>query len=146
VEDDAPFAQFVISSIRSIAPAVELSLAGRLTTAVSAIEASSFDAILLDLNLPDSQGLETLRPVTAVAPDAAVVVLTATDDAGQAERALRLARKIGSSRDSLMLTSCFAPCGTPSRESDCPLDFYAPRNSRPWGSSRATWRTNSIMS
>jgi signal transduction histidine kinase len=90
VEDDVPFAQFLISSLHSIAPAVELSLAKRLTTAVSAIEATSFDAILLDLNLPDSQGLETLHRVTAVAADAAVVVLTAIDDTRLARGALRL--------------------------------------------------------
>lgn len=90
VEDDAPFAQFIISSIRQIAPTVELSLAPRLAAAVSAIAGTSFDAILLDLNLPDSQGLETLHNVTAVATDAAVVVLTGTDDALQAQSALRL--------------------------------------------------------
>lgn len=44
-----------------------------------------FDAILLDLNLPDSKGLETFRVVRAAAPDAAIVVWSGRED----ERGLR---------------------------------------------------------
>jgi len=39
-----------------------------------------FDAVLLDLSLPDSQGVETLHRVVAQAPDMAVVVLTGFGD------------------------------------------------------------------
>ena len=38
------------------------------------------DIVLLDLGLPDSQGLETLNQVRAAAPDVPVVVLTGADD------------------------------------------------------------------
>ena len=38
------------------------------------------DIVLLDLNLPDSQGLETFAKIHAQAPDVPVVVLTGEDD------------------------------------------------------------------
>ncbi|MEN9689371.1 MAG: hypothetical protein RI998_1368 [Pseudomonadota bacterium] len=39
-----------------------------------------FALVMLDLNLPDSQGLNTLHAVCAARPDGALVVLTALDD------------------------------------------------------------------
>jgi serine phosphatase RsbU (regulator of sigma subunit) len=39
-----------------------------------------FDCILLDLNLPDADGLEGLHELRALAPDLAVLVLTGLDD------------------------------------------------------------------
>lgn len=44
-----------------------------------------FDAILLDLNLPDSKGVETFRVIRAAAPAVAIVVWSGRDD----ERGLR---------------------------------------------------------
>ena len=40
----------------------------------------AFDAVLLDLNLPDSSGLDTVRKITTQLPDTAVVVLTGLED------------------------------------------------------------------
>lgn len=47
------------------------------------------DVLLLDLMLPDSAGLDSLRAVRAVAPDVATVVLTGIEDDGLALAALR---------------------------------------------------------
>jgi signal transduction histidine kinase len=47
------------------------------------------DIILLDLGLPDAQGLEAVRRARAAAPVACVVVLTGLDDESMAERALQ---------------------------------------------------------
>lgn len=44
-------------------------------------DAESFDLVLLDLNLPDSLGLETLDSVLETADETPVVVLTGIDDA-----------------------------------------------------------------
>ncbi len=49
----------------------------------------SFDAILLDLSLPDSQGLETINRATAAAPDLPIIVLTGVADEGIAMQTVR---------------------------------------------------------
>ena len=48
-----------------------------------------FDAALLDLSLPDSSGMETIRTFRTAAPDLPVVVLTGLDDREVGLRALR---------------------------------------------------------
>jgi diguanylate cyclase (GGDEF)-like protein/PAS domain S-box-containing protein len=47
------------------------------------------DIILLDLGLPDAQGLESIRRARAVAPHVPLVVLTALDDESMAAQALQ---------------------------------------------------------
>ena len=41
---------------------------------------AGFDCVLLDLDLPDAQGLDGLRDLRALAPELAVLVLTGLDD------------------------------------------------------------------
>ncbi|MCB2225470.1 MAG: diguanylate cyclase [Desulfarculaceae bacterium] len=47
------------------------------------------DVILLDLFLPDSEGLDTLRRMKSAFPDKAIVVLSSLDDEGTAFQAIR---------------------------------------------------------
>ncbi len=47
------------------------------------------DAVLLDLGLPDCQGIDTLRRLLSVAGDVPVIVLTGNDDRALAVRALQ---------------------------------------------------------
>ena len=61
---------------------------GRLADALPI--AAGYDAVLLDLGLPDSSGLETLQAVREVAKDFAIVVLTGTEDPVLASEAIRL--------------------------------------------------------
>jgi PAS domain S-box-containing protein len=63
--------------------------ADRLAAAVSCLMAERFDAILLDLNLPDSAGLDTLAHVQARAPEAPIVILSGMDDERLAMESLR---------------------------------------------------------
>ncbi|MEO7398938.1 MAG: response regulator, partial [Ilumatobacteraceae bacterium] len=53
------------------------------------VRRGGFDAVLLDLGLPDSQGLQTLRAVRQLDPDIPVVVLTGLEDEEAALQALR---------------------------------------------------------
>ena len=53
-------------------------------------DAGPIDIILLDLHLPDSSGLATLKTVRAAATDIAIVVMTSLDDESMAEAALEL--------------------------------------------------------
>ncbi|MBB4264952.1 diguanylate cyclase domain-containing protein [Roseospira visakhapatnamensis] len=65
--DDADGARLSFTHVTSLAPALDL------------LRQESFDVILLDLTLPDSNGLETLEIVHRTRADIAIVVLTGID-------------------------------------------------------------------
>ena len=52
----------------------------RLAAALPRLQGAGIDLVLLDLGLPDSQGLATLRQLHQAAPDVPVIVLTGNDD------------------------------------------------------------------
>jgi signal transduction histidine kinase len=51
-----------------------------LTEAVEKLPTISVDIILLDLNLPDSRGTETVQKISSMVPNVPIVVLTGLDD------------------------------------------------------------------
>ncbi len=63
--------------------------AGDLASAVALLESGGVDFVLLDLGLPDSQGMETVRAVRAAAEGVPIVVLTGLDDEDVGLRALK---------------------------------------------------------
>ena len=67
--------------------------AGKLQAAREALGRERFDAILLDLNLPDSRGIETYQRVRELARGAAIVVLTAVEDESVATTAIAPGRR-----------------------------------------------------
>jgi len=58
----------------------QLECADRLSTGLEHLVKGEFDVVLLDLGLPDSQGLDTLRKARAQAPAVPIVVVTSLDD------------------------------------------------------------------
>jgi diguanylate cyclase (GGDEF)-like protein len=68
----------------------KLSQASDLATALLRLRSDPFDAVLLDLSLPDSQGLETLTHLKREEPSLPIVVLTGLNDRDTAARSLRL--------------------------------------------------------
>lgn len=54
--------------------------AGTLSTGIDLLDQHQCDLVLLDLSLPDSQGLETLHSLHAHAPNTPIIVLTGLDD------------------------------------------------------------------
>ena len=62
---------------------------GSLNGALELIPHYKIDAVLLDLNLPDSEGIGTVRKITAELPDTAVIVLTGIQDSNLAIQAVR---------------------------------------------------------
>jgi PAS domain S-box-containing protein len=59
----------------------EILEAKTLATGISLISNhKDIDAILLDLNLPDSEGFDTLKSVQSLAPNIAIIILTGIDD------------------------------------------------------------------
>ena len=61
----------------------------RLADGLAHLSRQSFDLVLLDLQLPDSKGIDTLVKVRAQAPQVPIVVLTAADDDKLALQALQ---------------------------------------------------------
>jgi glutamate dehydrogenase (NAD(P)+) len=62
--------------------------AERLRTGLDRIAAGGIDAVLLDLSLPDSEGLETLFQVRDRAPRVPIVILTGMSDVSRAAKAV----------------------------------------------------------
>jgi signal transduction histidine kinase len=61
----------------------------RLSTGLERLVSGGIDLVLLDLGLPDSQGLDTLSKVHAQTPEVPTVVLTGLDDEALALQAVR---------------------------------------------------------
>ena len=90
IEDDpdtARMVQWVLSAGGSTPMGVDW--AADLNSGLDRIERSDYQAILLDLNLPDSCGFDTFARVRQKAPDRAVIVLTGQEDQALAMQMLR---------------------------------------------------------
>ena len=80
VEDDDAYATMLETMIGPAGP-LALHRVSTLSGAVGAIESNSIDAILLDLGLPDSFGIETVERLRALVGERIpIVVLTSRDD------------------------------------------------------------------
>ncbi len=62
--------------------------ADRLSVGLQCLETEPIDVVLLDLGLPDSQGLNTFHEVFQHAKRVPIVVLTGTDDLTMAAKAV----------------------------------------------------------
>ena len=77
IEDDAPFAKAVMAFLKS--KGYFASLADSLANAQAHLPCGPWDAILLDRQLPDGDGLQLLPAIRKFAPKVPIVVLTARD-------------------------------------------------------------------
>ncbi|BDU72622.1 hybrid sensor histidine kinase/response regulator [Mesoterricola silvestris] len=89
VEDDRTWLAMVTRLFRNREPDCACLTATDLASALPLLATPGLDLVLLDLNLPDSHGLETLRRVRGANREASVVVMTADDDEGLAMETLR---------------------------------------------------------
>lgn len=67
----------------------DLTHVDRLSIAVKLLQRELFDVILLDLSLPDSNGLETFLSLKTIAPHLPIVLLTGLNDESLALKAVR---------------------------------------------------------
>ena len=90
VEDDAAYSALVQQTMSALAFArFEVVCAERLADALQRLRQDSFDVVLLDLLLPDSQGLHAFSQVHALARWLPVVILTGVEDETLALEAVR---------------------------------------------------------
>lgn len=81
IEDSEIFRQLIRHQLEEAAAGtIVLESVERLAAGLERLSAGGIDAVLLDLNLPDSTGIETLWKTLAHSPGAAVIVLTSLDD------------------------------------------------------------------
>lgn len=80
VEDDPVDAQLALELLREAIAGCSVTHADSVRAAVELLGAEVFDAILLDLRLPDGSGVEALIRIRGVCGEAPVVVLTSVVD------------------------------------------------------------------
>ena len=85
--DDACLLREALSEVRQAR--IELVHVGQLDEAAKLLKQATFHLILLDLSLPDSQGIETVLRMQVHAPAVPIIVLTGLDDDNIAVQAVR---------------------------------------------------------
>ena len=90
VEDSASDTGLLMETLRDTAGDLfQVTALERLDEALRRLKTSAFDVMLLDLTLPDSEGVETFRAARAGAPHLPIILLTGVDDAAVGIEAMR---------------------------------------------------------
>jgi signal transduction histidine kinase len=88
IEDNPGDADLVRLRLVESQSAVDVNCVERLSEGLASLTHQRPSVVLLDLNLPDSQGAETFRKVLEKAPGVPIVILSGQDDVGLAMKAL----------------------------------------------------------
>ena len=90
IEDNPDDVLFIREALATTSGApFDLESADRLRAGLERLAEERFDVVLLDMGLPDSQGLETVEKLSAEAPGVPIVVLTGLDDDAVGVKAVR---------------------------------------------------------
>src|SRR5262245_48519778 len=76
IEDDRDDAQQVTRHLQQCGACGDVAHCARLSSAIALLEAQSFDAVIIALDLPDAMGLAALQQLQAAAPEAALIALS----------------------------------------------------------------------
>ncbi|MHC4912140.1 MAG: sensor histidine kinase [Planctomycetota bacterium] len=82
VDDDVVDRRLITKALSRFSPNVQFNIqtAGTVSEAIEHLNTSKYDVVLLDLNLPDSNGLDTVQKVHDTDSNVAIVVLTGLPD------------------------------------------------------------------
>jgi diguanylate cyclase (GGDEF)-like protein/PAS domain S-box-containing protein len=90
IEDDANEATRIEAALaRKGGKPYQIERATGLSAALAMLAKTSFEIILLDLSLPDGQGITVFEQVSQAAPDALIIVLSSEDDEETARQAVQ---------------------------------------------------------
>ncbi len=109
IEDDPPMARVYQEYLRKEPYRISHADTGR--AGLEALRAAPPDAVILDLRLPDMNGLEILRTVREQQIPTSVIVITAQGSIVTAVEAMRKVLRTSSSSPSPP-TASFTPCAT----------------------------------
>lgn len=90
IEDDAADAGLICDMVESKEAECVVATTARLSSAIEMLRKNPFEVVLLDLALPDSRGIETLRRLLEEGPPLPIVVLTVTADEELAAEAMSM--------------------------------------------------------
>jgi len=90
IEDDPADAELIREMVETKEGDCVVATSDRLSSALKLLREGAFEMVLLDLGLPDSSGLETLRRILDEGPPLPVVVLTVTADEELAAQAISM--------------------------------------------------------
>ena len=88
VIDDDPFVQRTLTDILKY-KGYETEISGNGEDGLKKIKRRVFDVILLDLRLPDKDGVEILKEIKMIRPDAIVIMLTGYPTVDSVKEAMR---------------------------------------------------------
>jgi len=80
VEDNPADALLVQEYLRVGTPPIQTLVAPRITDAIATLGREGVDAVLLDMTLPDANGLEAVRKLRAAHPNLPIVILSGGED------------------------------------------------------------------
>ena len=90
VEDTAEHVELIEKLLASEPDLFRCGSAGSVTEALRALSRETFDVVLLDLTLPDGEGLETFQKIAEVVPELPIVVLSGIQDVALALETVHL--------------------------------------------------------
>jgi putative nucleotidyltransferase with HDIG domain len=86
VEDNPGDARLITEMLADVESDVKLEYCTTLSDAIERLAANSIEVVVLDLALPDSQGIDTFSRLQEAAPNVAVIILTGNSDTREAVR------------------------------------------------------------
>lgn len=89
VEDEPVSSGITLRMLRAAGLGDEVTTAGSLRESIAGILIDGVELVLLDLGLPDSNGLDTVKALCGRFPELPVVVMTGTDDEALGLEALK---------------------------------------------------------
>ena len=89
VEDSSTDARIVQRFLRHGKDGAEIASASRLSDALEIAETTPLDVVLLDMTLPDSEGVDAVRRMREAVPRVPIVVLSGLEDESVATRAMQ---------------------------------------------------------
>jgi DNA-binding NarL/FixJ family response regulator len=89
LEDHDSAQQWLRDALAAAFPGIDIRIAATLAEANTSLDVHRYDIALVDLNLPDGNGVELISRLTAESPDTACIVTTIYDDDDHLFPALR---------------------------------------------------------
>ena len=89
VEDNPGDARLIAESLRDAGSSVRLVAVGNLADALDRLNSEHIDAVVLDLGLPDSTGLQTFERLQQAAPSVATIIMSGDTDTRTALQAVQ---------------------------------------------------------